>query len=160
MIRDILVPVDGSAHADKAVDLAADLAERYGGRLVLVQVLLMGHVPDEIRALSDKSGTEEPSMALGAGYIEASLPRDVLVDIAEKLLERARSRAEEHGARNVEAYWHAGPPAERILERAAESGVDTIVIGSRGLSDLKGLLVGSVSHKVAHLFEGTVITVK
>lgn len=160
MIQNILVPVDGSAHADRAVELAADLADKYGGRLVLMHVLLSGHVPDEIRQLSDKPGGEEPPMAVGAGYVEASLPRDVLTDIAEKLLERARETAEGRGVTEVETCWRAGSVTERILEVAEESGVDTVVLGSRGLSDLKGLLVGSVSHKIAHLFDGNVITVK
>jgi len=160
MINNILVPVDGSELADKAVELGADLASKYGARLVLVHVLLSGHVPDHIRNLSDKEGAEEPPMAVGAGYIEASLPREVLTDIADKLLERAKSAAERHGVQEVETVWHAGSPSERILAQAEESGVDTIVMGSRGLSDLKGMLVGSVSHKVSHLFEGTVITVK
>lgn len=160
MIQDILVPVDGSEHADKAVALAADLAAKYGGRLVLMQVLLTGHVPDSIRKLSDKPGREQPPMAVGAGHIDAQLPHEVLDDIADRLLERAAKTAGEHGLGDVETVKLVGDAADRILEHAGESGVDTIVMGSRGLSDLKGMLVGSVSHKVAHLFDGTVITVK
>lgn len=160
MIQDILVPIDGSEHADKAVALAADLAAKYGGRLVLVQVHLSGHVPDSIRKLSDKPDQEQPPMAVGAGYIDAQLPYAVLDDIADKLLERAAKTAGEHGLGDVETVKLVGDAATRILEQATESGVDTIVMGSRGLSDLRGMLVGSVSHKVAHLFDGTVITVK
>ena len=43
---------------------------------------------------------------------------------------------------------------------AKDRMVDAIVIGSRGLSDIKGLFLGSVSHKVGHLAECTCITVK
>lgn len=160
MLRNILVPVDGSEHAENAVAFAADLASKYGARLHLVHVLLTGHVPDEIRNLSDKEGREEPPMAVGGGYVEAQLPRDVLEDIAQKLLERAQRTAGEHGATDIDANWVAGPATERILEQAREVGADTIVMGCRGLSDLRGLVVGSVSHKVQHLFEGNVITVK
>jgi nucleotide-binding universal stress UspA family protein len=53
-----------------------------------------------------------------------------------------------------------GDPAQSILHLAKERGVDTIVMGSRGLSDIKGLFVGSVSHKINHLAECTCITVK
>ncbi|MDZ7747762.1 MAG: universal stress protein [Halofilum sp. (in: g-proteobacteria)] len=154
MIGKILVPVDGSAHADKAVALGADLAQKYGGGLVLVQVHLMGHVPDEIRQLSDKPGREQPPMAVGAGHVDAQLPLEVLDDIADKLLERAAKTAAERGVDQPETVKLSGNAAERILEQARESGADTIVMGSRGLSDLKGMLVGSVSHKVAHVFEG------
>ena len=40
MIKTILVPTDGSGHAKKAVDLAAEIAEKYGARLVILHVLL------------------------------------------------------------------------------------------------------------------------
>lgn len=161
MIKTILVPVDGSDHADRAVELAADLAAKYGATLELYHVLLVGqNVPEEIRQLSDKDGYEEPALAVGGGFVEASLPRAVLEDIAVELLERAHKRADEHGAKNVKSAWGQGPTTDQILGRAKEVGADMIVMGSRGLSDLKGLVVGSVSHKISHLFEGTVVTVK
>jgi nucleotide-binding universal stress UspA family protein len=160
MVKSILVPVDGSAHADKAVEFAADLASKYDARLHLLNVLLYGHVPDSIRKLSDKKGKEEPHIAVGAGYVEPSLPHEVLEDIAVKLLERAKKIAEEHGASHISTSWRGGATAKAILEQAQEVEADTIVMGARGLSDLKGLVVGSVSHKVQHLFEGSVITVK
>ncbi|NQU72224.1 MAG: universal stress protein, partial [Rhodospirillales bacterium] len=47
-----------------------------------------------------------------------------------------------------------------IIEYAEQHDIDMIVIGSRGLGDLKGMLLGSVSHKVAHLAECSCITVK
>jgi len=160
MVKNILVPYDGSKHAETALELAADLAARYGARLHVMHVLLRGDVPKEIRELSSVEGDREPPIAIGGGFVEASLPKEVLQSIAENLLERAQKTAKEHGAENVEATWHQGDPARVILEQAQEQGVDMIVMGSRGLSDLKGLLVGSVSHKIAHLFEGSVVTVK
>ena len=53
-----------------------------------------------------------------------------------------------------------GDPAERILDCAKREHVDMIVMGTRGLSDLKGLLMGSVSHKVSHLADCACVTVK
>ena len=160
MFRTILVPVDGSKHADKAVTFAADLAAKYGARLHLLHVLLTGHVPDSIRNLSDKQGREEPPLAVGAGYVEASLPPEVLEDIGAKLLERAQRAAQERGASDIQTNWRHGSATEGILQEARESGADTIVMGSRGLSELKGMMVGSVSHKIQHLFDGSVLTVK
>ena len=159
MIKSILVPVDGSDHSDKAVQFGADIASKYDARLHLLNVLLYGHVPESIRKLSDKKGREEPHIAVGAGYVEPSLPHEVLEDIAAKLLERGQKIAEEHGASKISTSWRGGSTADGILEQAKEVEADTIVMGSRGLSDLKGMVVGSVSHKVQHLFEGTVITV-
>jgi nucleotide-binding universal stress UspA family protein len=160
MLHNILVPVDGSEHADKAVAFAADLASKYGAKLHLLQVLLSGHVPESIRNLSAVEGREEPPLAIGGGFVDASLPREVLEDIAVKLLERAKKTAEAHGANDIESTWIGGPPTERILEQSEEVAADAIVMGSRGLSELRGMMVGSVSHKVQHLFAGSVITVK
>ncbi len=160
MVKSILVPVDGSKSSDKAVGFGADIASKHDARLHLLNVLLYGHVPESIRRLSDKKGREEPPMAIGAGYVEASLPPEVLEDIAEKLLERAKTIAEEHGASRISTSWRGGATTEAILTQAKKVEADTIVMGSRGLSNLKGLVVGSVSHKVQHLFDGTVITVK
>ena len=53
-----------------------------------------------------------------------------------------------------------GEPVRSILAFASLHHVDTIVVGSRGLSDLKGLLMGSVSHKLGQLAKVTCITVK
>lgn len=53
-----------------------------------------------------------------------------------------------------------GAPADVILEQAAGLGVEAIVMGSRGMSNWKGLMVGSVSHKVMHAAACDVILVK
>ena len=53
-----------------------------------------------------------------------------------------------------------GSAANEILEFADRHNIDGIVMGSRGLSDFKGLLLGSVSHKVGHLAKCTCITVR
>ena len=60
----------------------------------------------------------------------------------------------------IETALEDGDPAEANLRVAKGRGVDMVVLGSRGLSDAKGLLLGSVSHKVAHLAECTCVTVK
>jgi nucleotide-binding universal stress UspA family protein len=53
-----------------------------------------------------------------------------------------------------------GDPVKEILRQAEEDSANLIVMGSRGLGDLQGLLMGSVSHKVNHLAKQTCITVK
>ena len=53
-----------------------------------------------------------------------------------------------------------GDPAKNILETAQDKEADLIVIGTRGLGTLKGLLMGSVSQKVAQLSKCPCITVK
>lgn len=159
-IKTIVVPIDGSAHADRAVELAGDLAAKYGAKISLIHVHLHGHVPDDIRALSDKPGKEMPGMAVGAGYAEAALPQDVLEDIGRKLLERAQETVKQAGVKTIETEIASGPAAAAILDHAKKQQADMIVMGSRGLGDLKGLLIGSVSHKVQQLADCDVVTVK
>jgi nucleotide-binding universal stress UspA family protein len=55
------------------------------------------------------------------------------------------------GLDNVIRAVEAGDPASRIVEHAREHKIDLIVMGSRGTSDVKGLMLGSVSHKVTQL---------
>jgi len=53
-----------------------------------------------------------------------------------------------------------GDPGLKVSEYAKEEGFDQIILGTRGLSDLKGLVLGSVSHKVIHLAQCPVTLVK
>lgn len=159
-VKNILVPVDGSEHANKAVELAADMASKYGAKLTLLQVLLHGKLPDDIRKLSSKPGRTEPAMAVGAGYVEPSEPVEVLEDIADKLLEKAEQAARDAGATDIDKIKTGGVASEEILNHADQTGADLIVMGSRGLGGLKGLMIGSVSHKVQNLAKCSVITVK
>lgn len=150
MVETILVPTDGSEHADKAVAFAADIAVRYGAGMVLLHVLGdpgTGRVPDEMREL---------------GRLEhiRITEQDIRQAGANELLHNAETKAREHGATQIEKVIEVGDPTRRILACAEARGADLIVMGSRGLGDLKGLLLGSVSHKVGHLAKCTCITVR
>lgn len=174
MSNNIVVAYDGSEHADKALRVAADMALREGATLHIVHALIHGHLPGWIRSLSDIPADEGLAEAPEQGFTQAELPRDsaathmapaqaprnVLEDVAAKLLERAQRTAKEQGVERVETGWYPGGAAQVILEQARKRGADTIVLGSSGLSDLQGMVIGSVSHKVAHVFDGTVVTVK
>ncbi len=88
-------------------------------------------------------------------------------DIAEKfdavgqsILDREEKIAKEKGVKDIHAEIRDGDPAHQILECAEHAAADLIVLGSRGLGDLGGLFIGSVSHKVSHLSKCTCTTVK
>lgn len=177
MIQTILVPIDGSGHADRAVELGTDLASRYGAQLHFFHVLLEGGIPEHLLRLSDKQPEKvevEPRWMvsdfdgwMAKGYHEmismattASQPKEVIENIGDKLLARARDRAQAQGVTDVEIAQAQGPTAPQILNRAREIDADTIVMGCRGLSGMAELAVGSVAHKVQRVFPGTVITVR
>lgn len=146
MYTSILVPVDGSEHARKALAVACQLARQDGSTLHLV------HIPEEL--------SHETTLVWGIGAIAIEASREEREEAGKQVASRAAEAAREQGATRVETVIAQGDPARAILSESRKRGVDAIVMGSRGLSDLKGFVVGSVSHKVAHTAECTVITVR
>jgi len=150
MIARILVPVDGSVHANAAVDWAADLAAKYRAGITLLHVMVKagsGTVPEELREF--------------ARYEKITVTdRDIFEAVAEKILYAAEQRARAHGASTIETVFETGDPAAVIANFAKRLGADLIVMGRRGLGSLPGILVGSVSHKVLHLADCACLTVK
>ncbi|MGA7270904.1 MAG: universal stress protein [Acidimicrobiia bacterium] len=150
MLHNILLAVDGSDHATKATDLAADLAKRYEADLTVLHVM------------SDPgSYTIPPSLKEFAALERVFLTEhDLLEGAAESIVERAAGRIERAGLPRPKTEIVAGHPAYVIVDRAAEIGADMILMGSRGLGGIESMLLGSTSHKVAHLAGCTVVTVK
>ncbi len=91
--------------------------------------------------------------------IQGVSPR-LLIEIGQHIIDGAKGRAEQNGLENVDVRLEAGDPADRILECIDEEKIDCVIMGSRGLNDLKGLFLGSVSHKVANRAPCTCIAVK
>ena len=173
MFKNILCPIDGSGHANKALSLAVDLAKKYDARLLLLHVLLRNVDARELRRFAENEGltktvaSEIERLKTVDSRVEIVRLRDlqpissgILVDIGEHVLAMAKLEAKNGGVHDVSATVVDGDPADRILEHAKRESVDCIVIGSRGLSDVKGLLLGSVSHKVSSRASCTCITVK
>ncbi|RDI96050.1 universal stress protein [Meiothermus sp. QL-1] len=126
MFQLILLAFDGSTHAQKAATLAADLARRYGARLLVLHAF--DPVPDY----------------LGEPFLQQAIARRT--EAAERVAAEARVLLE--GLSDLEIEILEGPPAEAILRAAEVRQPDLIVMGTRGLGQLKGLLLGSQSQKV------------
>jgi nucleotide-binding universal stress UspA family protein len=172
MFKTILCPIDGSDHAEKALDLAVDLAKSNDAKLILQHGLLMTANADALQRFAQVEGlgeTVEPEVRrlralegrLEFGYDEgqAMSPR-VYAEIGQKVLDDAKRRAEEKGVRNVETVMSDGDNADQILRCVKDKNADCVVMGSRGLSDVRGLFLGSVSHKVMNQAPCTCIAVK
>jgi len=177
MFNSIIVATDGSDHADKAVAVAGDLAAKYDANITLLHVLLRRNAAAaglrkliDVEKLSDKvreeferfESMQSTTETATAGLITTSLPfpTDVLVAVGQAISDKAEGIAKEHGAEKIDRIIGEGDPADVILDTARYHNADLIVLGTRGLSDLKGLFVGSVSHKVSHLADCTCITVR
>ena len=177
MIKTMLIPTDGSDHAKKAVTLGSDMAARYNARLILVHSLMTGASSEELNRLATRSKLNKSQQnlldnyekdfqlevaAAGAstGFTHAPPPRELTEAIGLQLLDRAESAAAKAGVKDVSSFLVNGDPAKAILEIAENHNVNMIVMGSRGLSDFKGLILGSISHKVSAHCNCTCVTVK
>ncbi len=173
MLNTILVPTDGSAHANKAVDLAGDLAAKYGAKIVLLHVLLRGHMPEgllraaQVENLGAKSDAPDnlvnmpqEIMARVEGKKGTQMPLETLHFIGKRVLAGAEQICRDKGVQTVELAVEEGNPTEIILDYAKRTKADMIVLGSRGLTSLKGVLLGSISTQVSHLSSCTCVTVK
>ncbi|MGF1611651.1 MAG: universal stress protein [Kiloniellales bacterium] len=175
MIKTIVVPTDGSEHANKAVLLASDIAEKYGARLVLLHVLLRGGLSGEMKHMAEVEHLAEREGAAGAPFaanIPAAAarllhdaradeaPRRVYEKIGRLILDNAETTARKAGVEQIKSALEDGEAAQQILDCAEREGANLIVMGSRGLGAVKGLLMGSVSHKVTQLAPCTCVTVK
>lgn len=137
----ILVADDGSDAALRAVETAAELAARTGAELFALAVVN----PAEFRAGDVEALARSEALEEG-GAIER------LVDAAADYLDRCRTIAARQGVVRFHAEKQAGSdPASEVLDFARAHGIDLIVVGSRGRGRLPGLLLGSVSQKLASL---------
>lgn len=140
--RTILVPVDFSSHASAALDVAIELAREPGAKLHL------------FHAYEIPLGTIPP---YGVAIPEALLS-DVR-DAAARRLEKSAHKVQEAGVACETHILHA-PPSEGIVEAARSVGADLIVMGTRGLTGLKHVLLGSVAERVLRTAPCPVLTIK
>ena len=141
-VRRILVPIDFSAHAEPVIRWAIHLAEEHGSTLILLHAY---HLPVEFQQL-EGAYLPDDFWAHVKGETEQTLAR-----YAEQL--RARGLA-------VETHAREGYPATVTEEEAERQQADLIVIGTRGLSGLKHLLLGSIAERVVQHAPCPVLTVK
>lgn len=175
MLKTILVATDGSDHAEKAIDWAVELAAAHDAGLVLLYVAPHKEVPPELRRMAEVEHIVEPegpSRALPeASYPSASIGRPdlqqalvnsarIYQELGEQILDAGKNGAERRGVKSVQVFVEHGDPAHQIIQAAERHHADLIVMGRRGFGDLKGLLLGSVSHKVCQLANCACLTVR
>lgn len=177
-MKTILMPTDGSAAADKALDLALDLAEKHGAAVKLLHVLLRDKEPGEILRLPELAAADEsivselhalengPKTSRTAEELmsipnapERPVPEELLRTIGTHVLENSRAFAQARGA-TVELLDLADGAAGPTIAAAAKAeAADTIVMGTRGLRQIEAMTFGSVYQEVCRLLECTCIAV-
>jgi len=137
MFERILVAVDGSPGAVTALKLAAGLQKTCGGELLILTVFRHHSLLETSMSMVRP---EEPENI-----------DDAMRGHAKQVCEEAKKIAAEEGVSKVRGFVKAGHPARTIVKFGQEHEVDLIIVGSRGLGDVEGFLLGSVSHKVTSL---------
>jgi nucleotide-binding universal stress UspA family protein len=132
-IEKLLVAVDGSKHADKALEYAAQLAQHFRADLALVHI------------------EEDKLIRIGGPQVV-----DCLGTVGECILDEAAKKIN-FASKKILEY---GSPAEVLIKIAKKADVDIIIMGSRGLSSVRRFLLGSVSDDISIHSRNSVLIVK
>lgn len=134
VLHKILVAVDGSKSADKALDYAVRLTKRYNAFLSMLHV------------------EEEKLVRIGGPKV-----LDCVGTIGECILKDESKKVQ---GVLFETLLKYGNPAETIIQIAKKGNIDLIVVGSRGLSSVKRFLLGSVSDDISMHSRNSVLIVR
>lgn len=141
MIKKILLPTDGSEHAEKTVQYAIDLAKSLGASV------------DVMYAYQSASLLRKRAAAMLEEY------KSMLEEDAKEIVTEVAERLKAEGVA-VSAIVVEGPAAEAILRAADDSHPDLIVMGSRGEGGFANMLLGGVAEHVIHYSKVPVLVVK
>jgi nucleotide-binding universal stress UspA family protein len=146
-LQRILVPIDFSGTADRAVEVALELAEAVGGQLTLLYVY------------------GAPATMLPDGSTFAASPRDLVEasSRADQALADVRRTLETRAATagvKVAAETRMGMAADEIVHAAESGAFDLVVMGTHGRTGLGRLLMGSVAESVMRHARIPVLTVR
>ena len=138
MIKNVLVPVDGSEGADRAIEQAIMIAKMCDAKINFLYVANINQ------------------LAINAVLSDAIL--DSVTNAGNVILERAMEMVPEGILK--ESFSDTGAPAVVVLDFAESNNIDLIIMGSRGLGVVKGVLLGSVSQYVVEQAKCPVMVVK
>ena len=141
MIKKILLPTDGSEHAEKTVQYAIDLAKSLGASV------------DVMYAYQSVSLLRKRAAAMMEEY------KQIMEEDAREIVSEVAARLKAEGIK-VTAVVVEGAAADAILRAAEDSKPDVIVMGSRGEGGFANMLLGGVAEHVIHYSKVPVLIVK
>ena len=148
MTRRILVPLDGSENALKALDFTISIADKYDDILTLLYVIPDRDVPDEVKQYMRAEHIKDSPQSGFEG-----IANDLILGVGER-------RAKDNHISSVQKIIEFGKPPQVIARAAERENIDMIIMGTRGLSNIESITIGSTAHKVMHLANCTVVAVK
>jgi nucleotide-binding universal stress UspA family protein len=172
MFDHILIATDGSSHAQRAVDAGCQLAMKLTCKVSIVHVVGHGRLDPGLQQMAEAEHLVEPSRPdlIGLDELWGSLASTGNAELAQTntyrawqaigqiILRQAVGTAKTAGL-EVDGLLGDGDPGQCILRHATETGADLIVMGRRGMTNLQGLFLGSVSQKVCQRSEVACLTV-
>jgi nucleotide-binding universal stress UspA family protein len=142
----VVVGTDGSDSSLRAVERAAAIAAEHGARLIVATA----HLPVPV---------EKGRYAIPPGSDHGQDYRTVGEAPFYAILQNARERAHQAGAKDVEEKPIVGPPINALVQLAEEICADLLVVGNVGLSSVAGRLLGSVPSEVSRRAKTDVLIV-
>ncbi len=160
----ILVPVDGSVHSMKALHIACDLAQKYGGRIELLHIITKGKQAKSLLELSIARNFDpglKSILRAEADKNPGTASDETLKAVGKKIVEQAAGKIRHRDIEFNIMPMESGNPVENILVALMKTGASTIVMGSRGAGDKSGKSsFGSVSHAIFEKAKCTCLSVK
>ena len=140
--RKILIPIDFSTHSSRALQTGIELAKTFGAKLHLLHCYQIN-----VGAISPY------------GLV---IPESFDRDIREAATRQLAQWREKVTAQKIEVEAEVSPmfPSEAIASTAERIGADLIVMGTRGLSGVKHVMLGSVAERTVRIAPCPVLTVK
>ena len=164
MYSKILVPLDGSDLAEKALPHAKGLAKAYGATIHLIQVFTQHPSgSSSVREGPDLAGlTGRATAGMGGSnpntLVLARQLREAQIGEASEYLQQVATQLKKESI-NVETELHEGSPHEHISEYAKQHSIDIIVMSTHGHGGFKRLITGSTTDRVIRSGEANVLVV-
>lgn len=143
MFDKIIVAIDKAEITNKLLDATIEIARNKHTEVTLVNV-------------------SQEYVSNGMTYLPENFLEEILNEMEKESLEQllqAKSKLEKSAGIHPETVHLKGDPAHEILKYASDTEQQLIIIGSRGLSGIKEMMLGSVSHKVSQLSKCPVLIV-
>jgi len=155
LFKKILVPLDGSEHSTRALEKATQIAKKFEGKITLIHAYSVSVQPVMLPEPAAMSTPGIPVLTAG----EVTLVADAARKAGNNILLDGEARVKAEGV-EVEKLLVEGHAVQEIVRVAKEGSFDLIVMGARGLSKIKVMLLGSVSDAVIHHAACPVLVVK
>ena len=145
MFEKILVPLDGSEHSLRALEVAIHIAKKFNGKITLIHAYSVTVRP----IIMPEPTTLTPPMIPVMTPTEVSKTVEATRKAGESILADGKQKVKAEEVQ-VETILKEGHTVQEIVKTAKEGNFDLIVIGARGISKIRELLLGSVTDGVIH----------